>query len=119
PPALPAATTAADNKPPKEANSPRAPAAPWVNRDLPRAPLRQPWRHSAARAGLPLLTTGTASTALDAERARVHQQLHLTAPCYGWWWRGPGVRDASEGGATIVGMRPWRWGAWGGSPSAA
>ncbi len=24
---------------------------PWVNRDLPRAPLRQPWGHSASRAG--------------------------------------------------------------------
>ncbi len=28
-----------------------SPAVPWVNRDPPRAPLRQPRRHSAASAG--------------------------------------------------------------------
>jgi hypothetical protein len=30
---------------------PNFPPAPWVNRDLPRAPLRQPCGHSASRAG--------------------------------------------------------------------
>jgi hypothetical protein len=46
---------------------PTVPATPWVNRDLPRAPLRQSWELRSARVSL-LLTTGTAATALDAEQ---------------------------------------------------
>jgi hypothetical protein len=47
---------------------PGIPPAPWVNRDLPHALLRQTrGGHSAARGSL-LLTTGTASVALDERR---------------------------------------------------
>jgi hypothetical protein len=40
---------------------------PWVNRNLPRAPLRQPWGALRSARGSLLSTTGTASTPLDAE----------------------------------------------------
>ena len=45
--------------------APSSPAAPVVNRDLPRAPLRQPYGHSASRAGPSYRLPGRPLAVLD------------------------------------------------------
>jgi hypothetical protein len=61
---------------------PNRPPAPWVNRDLPRAPLRLTRGALRVARGSLLLTTGTGcrrSITLDENHEHWDQQMHPTA----------------------------------------
>jgi hypothetical protein len=87
------------------------PPAPWVNRDLPRAPLRLTRRSLRVARGSLLLTTGTGyrrAITLDQNHKHSDQQMHPTVPprTRAPWSSSIGIdgRHASEPVVFFVGM---------------